>query len=83
MSKQAKKHLQLKTYDEDLIAAYLELADHPHQLVTGIVDKTVRINDLIPNLIDPELILEFDASGKAIGIEILYPYNEFYDEEEE
>ncbi|MHC2067359.1 DUF2283 domain-containing protein [Bremerella sp. T1] len=78
MTKKPKKYLQLRTHEEGLSAAYLELADHPHELVSGLVKKTVQVHQLIPEYDGPGLAIDFDAEGKAIGIEILYPHDEFY-----
>jgi hypothetical protein len=77
-----KKKLVLRSYENERDAAYLELADHPHQLTEGIIHKTVYVHELIPNYDGPELILGFNQAGRAIGLEILYPYEEFYDDED-
>lgn len=80
--KKPNKYLYLKTYDEDgSTAAYLELADHPHELVSGVVKKTIRIHNLIPDYDGPGIALDFNESGKAIGIEIIYSDDELYDDD--
>lgn len=83
MTNMPKKYLHLKTYEEDLSAAYLELADHPHELVSGLVKRTVLVHQLIPDYDGPSLAIDFDVNGKAVGIEILYPHDEFYGDSED
>ena len=48
-------------YDEDVDAAYINLK---HPIEEGDAKKTVKVND--------NLILDYDAKGKLIGIEILH-----------
>jgi hypothetical protein len=68
------KSIRLRTQTNDYHQAYVELADHPHELVAGCVKRTVRIHELVPDYDGPSIAIDFDASGKAIGIEILYSY---------
>ena len=66
------KYLRLRHYDgED--AYYLELRDHPHQLVSGVCKRTVNVHALIDEYDGPGLHLDFDENNRCIGIEILYP----------
>jgi uncharacterized protein YuzE len=81
MNSKSKKHLRLVTYNGDHSTAYLELADHPHEPTCGVVKKTVRVQDIIPDYDGPGMAIDFDEKGRAIGIEILYPHDEFFDEE--
>ncbi|MEM7517907.1 MAG: DUF2283 domain-containing protein [Planctomycetota bacterium] len=74
--------MRLRTYSEDLSVAYLELADHPHRLASGIVKKTVELHLLIPNYQGPRLALDFNERGNPIGLEIIYPHEEFYGDSE-
>ena len=67
-----KRKLRLRTYNDDHRTAYLELLDHPHQLVPGCAKRTVDIHNLIPDYEGPGLFIDFDEQGRAIGIEILY-----------
>lgn len=71
MSNRAHRYLRLETYGGGT-TAYLELADHPHQLVSGIVARSVAIHQLVPDYHGPALYLQFDELGRAIGMEILY-----------
>ena len=52
---------------------YLELRDHPHELVAGVSKKTVAIHGLIDGYEGPAIYLDLDANNRPIGIEILYP----------
>lgn len=74
MEPPSKKYLRLRTY-EDYHQAYLELVDHPHRPVR-CVHRTVRIHDLIDGYDGPTLAIDFDEHNRAIGIEILYAYED-------
>jgi len=52
-----------------LTAAYLYLPNHP--ATAGCVARTVRLDSLLDDTEGPEIILDIDASGTVIGIEIL------------
>jgi hypothetical protein len=67
------KVLRLRQHGDEPGTAYLELFDHPHELVCGIVAKTVSLHQLIKNYDGPAINLDFNSKGRAIGIEILYP----------
>jgi hypothetical protein len=71
-----KPRIRLRTYNDDHHTAYLELADHPHTLVSGVVSKTVRVQELIPDYDGPGIAIDFNERGTAIGIEILYSYDD-------
>jgi hypothetical protein len=73
------KQLRLVHPDGHSWTAYLELHDHPHKLVRGIVAKTIRLHSLIDDYNGPALNLDLDHSGRAIGIEILYPTPEDFE----
>lgn len=51
--------------------AYIYLPDHPEQNVQGCVKKTARMCDLIDGYKGPDILLDFDANGVCIGIEVL------------
>ena len=70
-----KKSIRLRTYDGDYHQAYVELADHPHEL-TGCVRRTVRVHNLIDTYDGPGIAIDFDQNNRAIGIEILYSYSD-------
>ena len=80
MTEPEKKQIRLRTYDDDYHQSYVELADHPHTLASGLVQKTVRIQNLIDDYDGPGIAIDFDDSGRAIGIEILYSYDDEDDE---
>lgn len=69
------KIIRLRMPDGDYHTAYLELADHPHQIV-DCVKRTVWLDELIPDYDGPSLTIEFNENGRAIGIEILYPHDD-------
>ena len=83
MTNKTDRRVQLRDYGDDYHVSYLELADHPHQLESGIVARSVFLHQLISDYDGPGLILQFDAAGKAIGIEILYSYADWDGVEEE
>jgi len=57
---------ELKTGDN---VAYLYLPDNPRS--PGCIAKTVRLIDIFPGVIGPDIYLDLDSHGKLIGIEIL------------
>lgn len=81
MTNTKKKQIRLRTYDDDYHQSYVELADHPHELADGLVGKTVRIQNFIDDYDGPGIAIDFDQNGRAIGIEILYSYNDEDDED--
>lgn len=76
MMNSTEKTIQLRTYPGDYHQAYVELADHPHKEVSGCVKKTIRVHNLIDGYDGPGIGIDFDEKGKAIGIEILYSYDD-------
>lgn len=79
MTHPERKSIRLRTYDDNYHAAYVELADHPHE-PTPCVRKTVRIHNLIDGYDGPGIAIDFDENNRAIGIEILYPYGDVDDD---
>jgi hypothetical protein len=77
-----KKYIRLCSYEGRNDTAYLELQDHPHELVPGIVARTLNIHELVDNYDGPRLTLEFDNENRPIGIEIIYP-TQCQDDEDE
>lgn len=65
-------HLTLREAD-DGNTYYLELRDHPHEVVAGVSKKTVALHGLIEGYDGPAMYLDLDANNRPIGIEILYP----------
>jgi hypothetical protein len=65
----------LRIYNDNYHTAYVELADHPHRS-THCVKRTVRIHTLIEDYQGPGIGIDFDENNRAIGIEILYPYDD-------
>lgn len=71
----------LRQYEGEKGSAYLELQDHPHAPVPGIlVGRTINVHSLIEDYQGPSIFLDFNHDGVAIGIEIIYPSAE--DEED-
>jgi hypothetical protein len=55
-------------------AAVVELFDHPHRIVPGIVAKSVGLDSIIfenGDQMTPRIWLDFDKDGRLISIEIL------------
>ncbi len=82
MNDSRKKHIRLRTYG-DYHQSYVELADRPHTLVTGVVVRTERVHNLIEGYDGPGIGIDFDVHGRAIGIEILYSHEDVDGDDEE
>lgn len=64
--------IELKVSDDDPLVAYLSLPAHPPgDQASGCAVKTIRLIELMPALKGPDIIMDFDADGQIIGIEIL------------
>ncbi|MEN0064821.1 MAG: DUF2283 domain-containing protein [Myxococcota bacterium] len=63
--------IRLVTSPDDPGVAYLYLRDHPGPGAPGISVKQVRLRDVIQDYSGPDLIVDFDADGRAIGVEVL------------
>jgi hypothetical protein len=50
---------------------YLYFPSHPGPRKSGVAVKQVRLNELVKGYAGPDLILDLDASGKPIGLEVL------------
>jgi hypothetical protein len=79
MTSPERKYIKLRMYNGDHHQTYVELADHPHEL-TDCVRRTVRVQNLIQDYDGPGIAIDFDESNRAIGIEILYAYEDDDDE---
>jgi Protein of unknown function (DUF2283) len=75
MTTPPKKYVHLRTYEGDNRQTYVDLADHPHEL-TSCVRRTVRVHNLIEGYDGPSIAIDFDENNRAIGIEILYAYED-------
>ena len=74
------EHFRVRVHDDSRDTAYFELRDHPHQLVSGCVAKTVMLHQFLgDDYAGPSLNLDFDHDGRPIGIEVLYPSDDRYD----
>jgi uncharacterized protein YuzE len=60
---------ELKVSDDDADVAYLRLPTHAVGL--SKVSRSVRLIDLMGKYDGPEVVLDFDAKGVLVGIEIL------------
>ncbi|HEX9512919.1 MAG TPA: hypothetical protein VF939_20655 [Puia sp.] len=65
------KKIILKLSKDDEQVGYLYLPKHPKKISSGIVKKTISINELITNYKGIPLNFDFDDDGEIIGIEIL------------
>ncbi len=54
----------------DADVAYVSLPGHPGS-APGVVKRSIQLRELMPHYVGPDLILDFDAVGILIGIEIL------------
>lgn len=68
-----RKTIQLRSYEGNEDTTYVELRDHPNELVFGIVASTIDVHNLVDGYIGPRLSVEFDKDKHPIGIEIIYP----------
>jgi uncharacterized protein YuzE len=62
--------IELRISRDDADVAYVSLPDHPGEDTGGIVEKTVRLLDLI-DYKGPDLYIDFDKENRLIGVEIL------------
>ena len=76
MAEKENRRIHLRTYNNDYHQAYLELADHPHEQVSGCVKRSEFFHNLIEGYIGPSIIVDFNKEGIAIGIEIQYSYED-------
>lgn len=71
----SEKKFQLIQHEGCEGSAYLRLLDFPAAIPPGEITapNSILIHELIENYDGPSLILDLNAAGRAIGIEILYP----------
>jgi hypothetical protein len=62
--------IELKVSGDDEDVAYVRLPSHPGE-IAGVVKRTVKLRDMMPDYEGPDLHLDFDANNVLIGIEIL------------
>lgn len=62
--------IELRISDDDESVAYLYLPDHPGPGARGVVAKHVKLGTLLPYK-GPEILLDMDADGRLIGIEVI------------
>jgi hypothetical protein len=60
---------ELKVSEDDDEVAYLRLPTHSGE--TTRMSKSVRLVDLLGKYDGPEVVLDFDARGTLVGIEIV------------
>ncbi len=63
--------MKLTVSDEDEAVGYLYLSRHPGAGTPGCVARMLRLHDLVPGYKGADIHIDLDASGEAIGIEIL------------
>ncbi len=64
-----KKKIDIKSYGADNHTVYLSFEGHTHE--PGIVRKTISIYQLIQGYNGPQINIDFNENGQAIGIEVL------------
>ncbi|NPV21101.1 DUF2283 domain-containing protein [Bradyrhizobium aeschynomenes] len=64
------ERIALRASADDPNVAYLTLPDHPGAGTKGCAARQVRLSDLI-SYIGADIILDLDADGRLIGIEVL------------
>lgn len=65
-------HFRVRVHNNSCDTAYFELRDFPRDNSRGCVARTLMLHQLIDDYDGPSLILDFDHSGRPIGIEVLY-----------
>ena len=65
----ARKKIRVKLSGKQAETAYVMFEGY--KLKPGIAKKTVWVSELIPNYKGPRLLIDFDETGQAIGLEIL------------
>ncbi|CAN5341466.1 hypothetical protein BH10PSE3_BH10PSE3_15660 [soil metagenome] len=63
--------MRLKVEATDKTVGYLYLSRHPGPGTPGCVARTLRLHDLVPDYRGADIHIDLDASGEAIGIEVL------------
>jgi hypothetical protein len=58
--------------EEDV--AYISLPDHPCRGVGGVVEKLLRLRDLVGDYEGPDLYFDFDKENRLIRIESWHSY---------
>ena len=61
---------QLNVSADDEEVAYLQLPTHPGSSA-GVVKKSVSLSDVLGPCEGPDLVLDFDADGVLIGVEVI------------
>ena len=54
----------------DADVGYVSLPGHPGS-APAVVKRSIQLRELMPDYVGPDLVLDFDAAGVLIGIEIL------------
>ncbi len=67
----AENKIYLKVSEDDSDVAYLYFPNHPGVGKENIVHKQIRLNDVIENYKGPDIYIDVDHNGIAIGLEIL------------
>ena len=66
-----KREIKLRISEDDADVAYLQLPAHPDRGRRGVVKKTIRLSEHLPDYKGADLYLDIDEHGEVIGIEIL------------
>lgn len=61
--------IQLEASSDDK-TAYVLLPDHPKHVTAGVVNKQIKLSDVIDSYKGPDIYLDFNSNNVLIGIEV-------------
>jgi uncharacterized protein YuzE len=67
----AESTIRLVVSEDDPDVAYLYLPEHPGAGSHKAASKQIRLLDLIPGYMGPDVYFDFDSENRLIGIEIV------------
>ena len=63
--------IRLVVSPDDPDVAYLYLPDHPGPGSSAVSSRQIRLADLVLGYSGPDLVIDLDQDGRAIGVEVL------------
>lgn len=70
MKKVGKFKISKNTINDNEIC-YLLFPNHPKGPAPGVVKKSIRLAESMPDYVGPDIILDYDENNEVIGIEII------------